>query len=886
MAGRVQWEAQVDSNVAKLLSETKELRDQLDGIKKGNYEIKLNIDNEKLEKIISNLDKMLNSLGKGSNDFKEFEKLSKLLNDIVSETKKINKAFAGINALGADNLLSSIKNVDKALSSLSNHITNINKDLGGIGDNTNGAKKISDAQKATEGLADATKDLANAQKNVENESNVSSGSFSSIKQEADALDAVAESAKSAADAKEKFADVNKDVKDNAEASAGALKRESNAIDPKLWEDNIKIIQDYMDANTQLNNLQASDKGTGKRSSEIALQKKQVEKLKNEALEARAALSSMVNPHEVPIDDWNKWLESIKQFEQAAKGSEQSIARLEDALRNMKNSQLDSMQSSIDGFQKKVDNYSLKENQSTDYIKAIENIKVSLKELQEQKMLLEQSPSAITENEIKKFHELEQTVQSNIDVLNKMPAARKGSTEASRWKEIDKISKYLEKNTKLSKEAREQLEDYIKVLKTGNPSTNVEEIHTAWTKVAEEERRAGREGKNFFSIFKERAIFNYASQLATYYLSLYDFIRYARQIIDNVRDIDTALTELRKVSDTTEQRLTQSFKNSAETAKELGSSVSDVISATADWSRMGYGIADAENLAKISTLYKNVGDGIEIDDANASLISTLQGFQLEASEAESIIDKFNEVANNFAIDSAGIGEALQRSAASFNAANTDLSKSIALITATNEVVQDPESVGTLWKTLSARIRGATTELSELGEETDEYTETTSKLRDLVMSLTGFDIMVDEDTFKDIYEIILGIGQEWKNLTDLEQASLGEALAGKRNANALYAVLGNLETLQDAYKTAEESAGSAMREQENYEKSIQYSIDRMKASAQEWSEALVSSGTIKWFVDLANAIVEVSTAITPLGTIGLGAGLFAGFKNVGINMLVAC
>jgi hypothetical protein len=73
--------------------------------------------------------------------------------------------------------------------------------------------------------------------------------------------------------------------------------------------------------------------------------------------------------------------------------------------------------------------------------------------------------------------------------------------------------------------------------------------------------------------------------------------------------------------------------------------------------------------------------------------------------------------------------------------------------------------------------ATTELEELDEETDEYTETTSKLRDLVMGLTGFDIMEDEDTFKDIYEIILGIGKEWDNLTDVEQSSLGEALAGE-------------------------------------------------------------------------------------------------------------
>lgn len=180
-------------------------------------------------------------------------------------------------------------------------------------------------------------------------------------------------------------------------------------------------------------------------------------------------------------------------------------------------------------------------------------------------------------------------------------------------------------------------------------------------------------------------------------------------------------------------------------------------------------------------------------------------------------------------------------------------------------------------MSARIRGAKTELQSLGEEQDQYTESTSKLRDLVKSLTGFDIMKDENTFKDIYEIILGIGKEWKNLTDIEQASLGEALAGKRNANALYAVLGNLDTLQMAYKTAEESAGSAMREQENYERSIQYSIDRLTASVEEWSNTLVSSGIIKWFVDLTNVVVGLSTAMTPLGSMAGVGGLIAFIKN---------
>lgn len=178
---------------------------------------------------------------------------------------------------------------------------------------------------------------------------------------------------------------------------------------------------------------------------------------------------------------------------------------------------------------------------------------------------------------------------------------------------------------------------------------------------------------------------------------------------------------------------------------------------------------------MAVLYKNVGDGIDVDEANSSLVSTLQGFQLEAKDARQIVDSFNEVANNYAINSAGIGEALKRSAAAFNAANTDLNQSIALITAGNEIVQSPEKIGTMWQTVSARIRGTKSELEELGESTDDVVSS-SKLRELVLGYTDIDIMKNANEYKDIYTIVKEIGNVWKDLEDIERAALLEALAG--------------------------------------------------------------------------------------------------------------
>ncbi len=139
--------------------------------------------------------------------------------------------------------------------------------------------------------------------------------------------------------------------------------------------------------------------------------------------------------------------------------------------------------------------------------------------------------------------------------------------------------------------------------------------------------------------------------------------------------------------------------------------------------------------------------------------------------------------------------------------------------------------------------------------------------MVKSLTGFDILeADQKTFKSIYDILIGIGKEWKNLDDIERASLGEALAGKRNANALYAVLDNIETLEAAYNTAENSAGSAMREQANFEQGLEYSTNRLKASLEELATGVLDSGFLKGLIDTGNNILGiVNDLISSFGTL---------------------
>ena len=181
MPGTYQYDVEIKSNVAKLLSDMKQVQDRLDTVEGKEYKIKLNVDEKKLSNVISNLEKMLDSLGKGTSDFKQFENLSKELSSIVSEVQSLSKAFGKVDDSGAKTLLSSIQNIDKSLSELSQNILNVNKNMSNIGGNTSGAVK--QAENISNAYQDAAKEaekLADAQSKIGQKTNISLGDSSTV----------------------------------------------------------------------------------------------------------------------------------------------------------------------------------------------------------------------------------------------------------------------------------------------------------------------------------------------------------------------------------------------------------------------------------------------------------------------------------------------------------------------------------------------------------------------------------------------------------------------------------------------------------------------------------------------------------------------------------
>ena len=475
------------------------------------------------------------------------------------------------------------------------------------------------------------------------------------------------------------------------------------------------------------------------------------------------------------------------------------------------------------------------------------------------------------------------------VKNNLVTVAAESSKMATSLQVDQLNNRMETWLHNNSAAAKQYGASIELLRTRLNELNangelteaqLREIAQEFNNITTSAKVAGATGKTFSStlVASFKSILKYVSVSTL----IYQLINAFRSMYNNVLEINTAMVELKKVTKETDVAYDAFLDNAGKKAQKLGTTIKELVTSTADFARLGYSLEDSETLAEVANIYSVVGDDIEnIDVATQSIVSTMTAFKVDVKDAMRIVDKFNEVSNNFAISSGGIGEALQRSASSLAAANNTLDQSIALITAANTVVQDPDAVGTAFKTIAMRIRAAKTELEEAGLETDGMANSTAELRKEIMDLSGVDIMLDENTFKSTYEILDELSEKWDELEDTDRANITELLAGKRQGNVFDSVMSNFDIARDVLATSEDSNGSAMAEHEKWLESLEAKTKQFQAAWEELSQTILDDDFLGQMIDLGTDFLNVLTWIIDnfgmLGTVIGGLGLTMLIKN---------
>lgn len=162
-------------------------------------------------------------------------------------------------------------------------------------------------------------------------------------------------------------------------------------------------------------------------------------------------------------------------------------------------------------------------------------------------------------------------------------------------------------------------------------------------------------------------------------------------------------------------------------------------------------------------------------------------------------------------------------------------------------------------MSARIRGSKSDLEELGEDTEDLAEGFSKYANEIKALTGFDIMVDDTHFKDLYDIMEGISKVWDTLSDTSQARVAEILGGTRQLQVISSIIGNWSDAAGAYETAMNSAGASTKANDIYMQDVAAHINQFKAAFEELSMTMMKSNVLTFFIDAGKGLVSFITSL---------------------------
>ena len=291
----------------------------------------------------------------------------------------------------------------------------------------------------------------------------------------------------------------------------------------------------------------------------------------------------------------------------------------------------------------------------------------------------------------------------------------------------------------------------------------------------------------------------------------------------------------------------------------------------EFRKNGFNDSDAATLAKTATVFQNVSDeAISAGESASFIISQMIAFGIEAENAQSIIDKVNETANKFSVSSGDLSKALGIVASTSSAMGNSIDQTLGVVTAITEQTRNA----------SKSARAANTIFSRLAQVVDENSDTGKKLTEIYNNL-GIALYDSSGQMRSTYDILADLASKWDSLDKNTQQYIAITSAGTNQLNNFLALMNNFDHAAEATATSINSAGSAMRENEAFQESLEYQTNNLKATFQDLANNVIDKELISSVLKLGDAFLKLAN--TDIGVLVTKIGLLAG-AGWGLSSLI--
>ena len=287
----------------------------------------------------------------------------------------------------------------------------------------------------------------------------------------------------------------------------------------------------------------------------------------------------------------------------------------------------------------------------------------------------------------------------------------------------------------------------------------------------------------------------------------------------------------------------------------------MVEAATEFRKNGFNDSDAATLAKTATVFQNVSDeAISAGESASFIISQMIAFGIEAKDAQSIIDKVNQTSNEFSVSSGDLAKALGIVASTSSAMGNSLDETLGMVVAMTEQT----------RSASKSARGLNTISSRLSQVLDDTSDTGKKLVAIYDDL-GISLEDSSGHMRSTYDILSDLHDVWGTLDTDTQKYIALTSSGTNQLNNFLALMNNFDHATEATKTSLNSAGSAMRENEAYQQSLEYQTQELKAEFQDLANNVIDKQLITSVLGLGEAFLKLANTgvgqlVTKIGLLG--------------------
>ena len=297
----------------------------------------------------------------------------------------------------------------------------------------------------------------------------------------------------------------------------------------------------------------------------------------------------------------------------------------------------------------------------------------------------------------------------------------------------------------------------------------------------------------------------------------------------------------------------------------------MVEAATSFRKNSFNDNDSATLAKVATTFQNVSDeAISASESADFIIAQMKAFNIEAGDAEHIIDAVNAVSNSYAVSSGKLARNLGNMSSALAVGNNSFEESLGLLTAGVEVTRNASKVSRALVSIQSRLNQVIDESSSTGQALTEWYKE-----------HNIAILDQQGQLRSLYDVLTDVAKIWPTLTKNEQAYYLNQQAGANQSQNLAAILSNFDTAAKATATALNSAGSAMRENEAYQSSLTYQTQELKAEFQDLANNVIDKQLITSVLGLGEAFLKLAN--TGVGQLVTKIGLLGG-SAWGLSSLV--